>query len=89
MVVGESGLGKSTLINSMFLTDIYQIDQMPTVGQTLKVEAHKVKLVEEDVNLTLTVVDTPGTLSKRKKKIIEVIFYFGDLLQTTTYRTIF
>ena len=87
MVVGESGLGKSTLINSMFLTDIYQIDQMPTVGQTLKVEAHKVKLVEEDVNLTLTVVDTPGTLSK--KKIIEVIFYFGDLLQTTTYRTIF
>ena len=89
MVVGESGLGKSTLINSMFLTDIYQIDQMPTVGQTLKVEAHKVKLVEEDVNLTLTVVDTPGTLSKKKRKIIEVIFYFGDLLQTTTYRTIF
>ena len=75
MVVGESGLGKSTLINSMFLTDIYQIDQMPTVGQTLKVEAHKVKLVEEDVNLTLTVVDTPGTLSE-KKKIIEVIFLF-------------
>ena len=66
MVVGESGLGKSTLINSMFLTDIYQIDQMPTVGQTLKVEAHKVKLVEEDVNLTLTVVDTPGTLSEKK-----------------------
>ena len=62
MVVGESGLGKSTLINSMFLTDIYQIEKMPKVGQTLKVEAHKVKLVEQQVNLTLTVVDTPGKL---------------------------
>ena len=60
MVVGESGLGKSTLINSMFLTDIYQVDKMPRPGQTLKVDAHKVKLVEHEVNLTLTVVDTPG-----------------------------
>ena len=65
MVVGESGLGKSTLINSMFLTDIYQVDKMPRVGQTLKVEAHKVKLVEHEVNLTLTVVDTPGKCNKK------------------------
>jgi len=26
LLTGESGLGKSTLINSMFLTDIYNID---------------------------------------------------------------
>ena len=61
MVVGESGLGKSTLINSMFLTDIYQSQKTaPKLPQTLNIQAQKVKLVENDVHLTLTVVDTPG-----------------------------
>jgi len=63
MVVGESGLGKSTLINSMFLTDLYS-DTHPGPSQRLKktvqVETHSVLLNEKGVNLTLTVVDTPG-----------------------------
>ena len=72
MVVGESGLGKSTLINSMFLTDIYsncksKDEQSSAISlsklpQTLKVQEHKVKLVENDVHLALTVVDTPGMI---------------------------
>ncbi|XP_055708617.1 septin-7 isoform X24 [Phlebotomus papatasi] len=64
MVVGESGLGKSTLINSMFLADIYNQDQHPgpslRVKKTVQVETTKVLLKENGVNLTLTVVDTPG-----------------------------
>ncbi|XP_042214714.1 septin-7-like isoform X3 [Homarus americanus] len=63
MVVGESGLGKSTLINSMFLSDVYSSDHpgpSHRVKKTVQVETTKVLLKENGVNLMLTVVDTPG-----------------------------
>ncbi|KAG8192484.1 hypothetical protein JTE90_018010 [Oedothorax gibbosus] len=63
MVVGEAGLGKSTLINSMFLTDIYSSEHpgpSHRIKKTLQVETSKVLLKESGVNLLLTVVDTPG-----------------------------
>uniref|UniRef100_A0A0K2U911 Septin-type G domain-containing protein n=1 Tax=Lepeophtheirus salmonis TaxID=72036 RepID=A0A0K2U911_LEPSM len=63
MVVGESGLGKSTLINSMFLTDVYSEEHpgpSKRIKKTVQVETNKVVLSECGVNLTLTIVDTPG-----------------------------
>lgn len=63
MVVGESGLGKSTLVNSMFMTDIYAKDESESdllFDQTLQVETHHTVLEENGVRLDLTVVDTPG-----------------------------
>ncbi|CAN7938819.1 unnamed protein product, partial [Ixodes hexagonus] len=63
MVVGKSGLGKSTLLNSMFLTDVYS-DEYPgpskRIKKTVQVETTRVLLREASVELLLTVVDTPG-----------------------------
>lgn len=64
MVVGESGLGKSTLVNSLFLTDLYPERVIPDAieksKQTVKLDASTVEIEERGVKLRLTVVDTPG-----------------------------
>ncbi|XP_047239372.1 septin-7-like isoform X1 [Girardinichthys multiradiatus] len=63
MVVGESGLGKSTLINSLFLTDLYSPDYpgpSHRIKKTVQVEQSKVLIKEGGVHLLLTIVDTPG-----------------------------
>uniref|UniRef100_H3D268 Septin n=1 Tax=Tetraodon nigroviridis TaxID=99883 RepID=H3D268_TETNG len=63
MVVGESGLGKSTLINSLFLTDLYSSDYpgpSHRIKKTVQVEQSKVLVKEGSVQLLLTIVDTPG-----------------------------
>ncbi|XP_004349897.2 CDC10 protein [Capsaspora owczarzaki ATCC 30864] len=64
MVVGESGLGKSTLVNSLFLTDLYNEREYPSAAEriekTVKVSSTSVEIEEKGVRLRLTIVDTPG-----------------------------
>ncbi|KAI4897563.1 hypothetical protein NFI96_020850 [Prochilodus magdalenae] len=64
MVAGESGLGKSTLINSLFLTDLYKDRKMlnaeERITQTVELTKHTVGIEEKGVKLKLTIVDTPG-----------------------------
>lgn len=64
MVVGESGLGKSTLINCLFLADLYKDRIMPPVSElvarTLKIEKKQLDIIERGIKLKVTIVDTPG-----------------------------
>ncbi|XP_050949004.1 septin 4a [Labeo rohita] len=64
MVAGESGLGKSTLVNSLFLTDLYKDRKMlnaeERIAQTVEITKHTVAIEEKGVKLKLTIVDTPG-----------------------------
>lgn len=82
MVVGESGLGKSTLINSLFLTDLYPERIIPgaaeKIERAVQNKASTVEIEERGVKLRLTVMDTPGygdTISCRNcfKTIISYI----------------
>ncbi|KAI3632478.1 hypothetical protein MIR68_009584 [Amoeboaphelidium protococcarum] len=60
MVVGESGLGKSTFINTLFSTDLLQQQPMKIVNKTTHIENHVFELEENGVKLKLGLIDCPG-----------------------------
>jgi septin family protein len=64
MVIGESGLGKSTLVDSLFLTSLYSereiLSSVNRIKRTVSVTQSTVEIEEKGVKLKLTVVDTPG-----------------------------
>ncbi|KAI1703388.1 septin domain-containing protein [Ditylenchus destructor] len=62
MVVGQSGLGKSTFLNSLFLAEVHDQKAEPSkaIPSTVKIESKTMKIVENDVRVTITFIDTPG-----------------------------
>ncbi|KAF9433344.1 hypothetical protein BGZ76_009573 [Entomortierella beljakovae] len=62
MVVGESGLGKTTFMNTLFNTDLKEEIPAKKIHstQTVNIQPTYYELVEDGVALNLCIVDTPG-----------------------------
>uniref|UniRef100_A0A2K6K829 Septin 9 n=2 Tax=Rhinopithecus TaxID=542827 RepID=A0A2K6K829_RHIBE len=64
MVVGQSGLGKSTLINTLFKSKISRKSVQPPseerIPKTIEIKSITHDIEEKGVRMKLTVIDTPG-----------------------------
>ncbi|XP_054262902.1 septin-2 [Macrosteles quadrilineatus] len=59
LCIGETGLGKSTLMDSLFNTN-FESTPSPHTLPSVKLKAHTYELQESNVRLKLTIVDTVG-----------------------------
>ncbi|XP_029007285.1 septin 9b isoform X4 [Betta splendens] len=64
MVVGQSGLGKSTLMNTLFKSKVsrksVQPDPEERIPKTIEIKSISHNIEEKGVRMKLTVIDTPG-----------------------------
>uniref|UniRef100_UPI003AAE6E66 uncharacterized protein septin12 isoform X1 n=1 Tax=Centroberyx gerrardi TaxID=166262 RepID=UPI003AAE6E66 len=64
MVVGQSGLGKSTLVNTLFKSKVSRKSCSPSyeekISKTVKLQSVSHVIEEKGVKMKLTVIDTPG-----------------------------
>ncbi|XP_074081176.1 septin-9 isoform X1 [Macrotis lagotis] len=64
MVVGQSGLGKSTLINTLFKSKVSRKSVQPVseerIPKTIEIKSITHEIEEKGVRMKLTVIDTPG-----------------------------
>ncbi|XP_051563322.1 neuronal-specific septin-3-like isoform X2 [Myxocyprinus asiaticus] len=64
MVVGQSGLGKSTLMNTLFKSKVSRRSVMTTdeerITKTIEIKTISHDIEEKGVRMKLTVIDTPG-----------------------------
>ncbi|XP_063791117.1 septin-12 isoform X2 [Pseudophryne corroboree] len=60
MVVGQSGLGKSTLVNTLFKSKVIRKSPDAGIPKTLELKAVSQVVEEKGMEMRLTVIDTPG-----------------------------
>ncbi|XP_056389359.1 septin-12 isoform X2 [Hyla sarda] len=60
IVVGQSGLGKSTLVNTLFKSKVIRKTPGAGIPKTLEMKAVSQVIEERGMEMRLTVIDTPG-----------------------------
>jgi septin 3/9/12 len=64
MVVGQSGLGKSTLVNTLFASKLMETSARQSceepIERTTEITVHSHTLLENNVKLNVNIIDTPG-----------------------------
>ncbi|KAI8335718.1 Septin-type guanine nucleotide-binding (G) domain-containing protein, partial [Chlamydoabsidia padenii] len=84
MIVGESGLGKKTFINSLFQTDIFDdhhdVDLDQQSNQNVTIHPITCMLEEEGVKMLLTVIETRGFGDRfdRTRDLDPILQYIND-----------
>ena len=81
MVVGKSGLGKSTLVNSIFACHLKNsVGKSYELSKTTEVQVKTHLIVENDVQVKVSIVDTPGfgDLINNEKAWEPIVKYIRD-----------
>ena len=80
MVAGESGLGKTTLLDSLFSTDhLGFLSTAVKSPQTVTVTTNLVEREERGVRQEITLVDTPGWgEASESSKSVDVLHYIDQ-----------
>lgn len=91
MVVGESGLGKSTLINSLFLEDLYKSRKVPDVCEkiqkTTSIEKKTIDIEERGVKLRWVdkIIFCQFSLFEYPIRIYNTWMFFSLIIQCSKY----
>ena len=83
MVAGETGLGKTTLLDSLFSTDhLGSLSTAVKTPQTVTVTTNLVEREERGVRQEITLVDTPGWgEASDSSKSDDVVQYIDQLFE--------
>ncbi|KAI8055105.1 Septin-domain-containing protein [Syncephalis plumigaleata] len=82
MIAGETGLGKTTFMNTLFNTDLTEdiLAKVPQDTKTVSIEPKYYELSENGVTLNLTVIDTPGFGDQlnRESNLLPIVEYIDE-----------